>query len=156
MAERICIIKGCDRKHFGLYFCQPHYMRFRRHGHPLIGGPTGEPPHYRRPPEERFWAKVDKNGPVPEHAPELGQCWVWTGWKSSVGYGVFIPVLGGRIQAHNWAWINANGPIPEGSATHHVCENKLCCRPTHLRPMPPSEHMALHQALRRERAKGGQ
>jgi hypothetical protein len=27
--------------------------------------------------EERFWEKVDKNGPVPAHRPELGPCWVW-------------------------------------------------------------------------------
>jgi hypothetical protein len=27
---------------------------------------------------ERFWSKVDRNGPVPEHRPELGPCWVWT------------------------------------------------------------------------------
>jgi|SRR5580658_5854190 hypothetical protein len=26
--------------------------------------------------EERFWSKVDKNGPVPSHRPELGQCWI--------------------------------------------------------------------------------
>lgn len=40
----------------------------------------------RNPPlEERFWAKVNKDGPIPEHRPELGPCWVWTG-SLSRGY----------------------------------------------------------------------
>jgi hypothetical protein len=26
---------------------------------------------------ERFWAKVNKDGPIPEHCSELGKCWVW-------------------------------------------------------------------------------
>ena len=25
---------------------------------------------------ERFWAKVNKDGPVPEHRPDLGPCWI--------------------------------------------------------------------------------
>ena len=46
------------------------------------------------PVEERFWPKVDKNGPVPEPHPELGPCWVWTGAKSNT----FIQVRGGRTR----------------------------------------------------------
>lgn len=35
-----------------------------------------------------FWPKVDLNGPIPEHRPELGPCWVWTGHKlKKSGYG---------------------------------------------------------------------
>jgi hypothetical protein len=29
-----------------------------------------------RPLGERFWVKVNKDGPVPVHCPELGPCWV--------------------------------------------------------------------------------
>src|SRR6478609_5365672 len=37
---------------------------------------------------DRFWKKVDKNGPIPAHRPELGPCWIWTGWIcSGTGYG---------------------------------------------------------------------
>ncbi len=38
---------------------------------------------------QRFWAKVDKNGPVSAHAPSLGQCWLWTGCVLN-GYGQFV------------------------------------------------------------------
>jgi hypothetical protein len=37
--------------------------------------------------EDRFWSYVDKNGPVSEHRPDLGPCWIWTGSKT-LGYGV--------------------------------------------------------------------
>lgn len=33
--------------------------------------------------EQRFWAKVDKNGPVVR--PELGPCWIWTGNRDPWG-----------------------------------------------------------------------
>ncbi len=28
---------------------------------------------------DRFWAKVNKDGPIPAHMPHLGPCWLWTG-----------------------------------------------------------------------------
>lgn len=37
--------------------------------------------------EERFWAKVDKNGPMPEGRPDLGPCWLWTAAKIHCPYG---------------------------------------------------------------------
>ena len=36
--------------------------------------------------EERFWAKVNKNGPVPEKNPELGPCWLYTGTIKKSGH----------------------------------------------------------------------
>lgn len=46
----------------------------------------------RPSPDQRFWAKVNKDGPIPIHRPDLGQCWVWTG-ESRHGYG-FIRFAG--------------------------------------------------------------
>jgi len=42
---------------------------------------------------KRFWSKVDKNGPIPQHKPELGPCWVWTGAKMERGYGCIFKGL---------------------------------------------------------------
>src|SRR5437870_1060081 len=42
-----------------------------------------------RSPHDRFWEKVDKNGPAPPHRPEIGPCWLWTGWVKKNGYGGF-------------------------------------------------------------------
>jgi hypothetical protein len=42
-------------------------------------------------PSERFWAKVDKNGPIPAYRPDLGPCWLWTASKRADGYGQALP-----------------------------------------------------------------
>ena len=45
---------------------------------------------YSRTPEQRFWEKVNKDGPVPEACPDLGCCWCWTGSLfTDSGYGQF-------------------------------------------------------------------
>ena len=80
----------------------------------------------------RFWAKVNKNGPVPVHCPKLGPCWVWTAGTDSSGYGSFK--LNRRTErAHALSYIMAYGPLPvDLPCTLHKCDNKLCARPSHL------------------------
>lgn len=58
-------------------------------------------------PEERFWQKVDKNGPIVRE--ELGPCWLWTAGKDHEGYGVFR-LDGKAIHAQRAAWIFKHGP----------------------------------------------
>ena len=65
----------------------------------------------------RFWSKVDKNGPVPAHCPELGPCWVWTGEKRK-GYGR-LKIDGHARTAHVEAWKQWRGPVPEGHGVLH-------------------------------------
>lgn len=80
--------------------------------------------------EERFWTKVDKNGPVPEHRPELGACWVFTAHRNRKGYG-WIWFEGELRQAHRVAFFLAHGRWPEPCALHH-CDNPSCVRAEHL------------------------
>ena len=91
----------------------------------------------------RFWAKVDKNGPVPEHRPELGKCWVWTGKTNSGGYGRTTAGRRGKKElCHKLAWTYSVGPIPQpihdpsrgvmGTCVLHKCDNPSCCNPQHL------------------------
>jgi len=79
----------------------------------------------------RFWAKLDKNGPVPAHRPELGPCWVWHGATQTKGYGRtwFRGVIWGT---HRLAWFLTHGSVPDGDkqVCHH-CDNPPCCNPTH-------------------------
>lgn len=83
------------------------------------------------PPPERFWMKVDFNGPVPVHRPELGPCWLWKGSTATYGYGTFWD---GEctVRAHRWAYVFCVGPIPEGLTLDHLCRVRHCVLSDHL------------------------
>lgn len=85
--------------------------------------------------EENFWPKVNKDGPIPAHRPELGQCWVWT--ASTTGrigseYGWLKRPGGHGVRAHRASWEIHFGPVPDGVFVLHSCDNRLCVRPGHL------------------------
>jgi hypothetical protein len=79
---------------------------------------------------ERFWEKVDTNGPVPRWRPELGPCWLWLGALGRDGYGSFQSP-GGWL-AHHFV----TGPVPEGMERDHLCRNRACVRPEHIAIIP--------------------
>lgn len=83
--------------------------------------------------EERFWPKVNKNGPVPPHRPELGQCWLWTAAENGHGYGAFSIAPGTQRPAHRVAWEITHGRrLARAEACCHRCDTRLCVRPEHL------------------------
>jgi hypothetical protein len=63
-----------------------------------------------------------------------GDCWRWTGWYQSSGYGAFR--IGGNrgkdVRAHRLSWILANGPIEQGLLVCHRCDHPWCVNPEHL------------------------
>lgn len=87
----------------------------------------------------RFWAKVDKNGPVPEHRPELGPCWVWTGGLSGNGYGAFAVTHDQQIGAHRFAYWLAHGVL--ATVTRHECDREICVRDAHLIDGTPKDNV---------------
>jgi hypothetical protein len=79
---------------------------------------------------ERFWEKVDFDGPVPLHQPHLGPCAIWSG-SGPTGYGQFY--LGGRVvRPHRLAWMIATGADPGDQMVLHHCDVRLCVRFSHL------------------------
>ncbi len=72
----------------------------------------------------RFWAKVEFTD----------TCWLWTGARTSKGYGEFHH--DNRIRpAHRWAYEFCVGPIPEGLTLDHLCRVHHCVFPVHLEPV---------------------
>lgn len=84
----------------------------------------------------RFWAKVDKDGPLPEHCPEIGPCWLWTGCRKvhrnpAFTYGRFT-IDDRQYIAHRVAYRLETGTDPGALQVCHHCDRPLCVRPSHL------------------------
>jgi hypothetical protein len=91
---------------------------------------------YSETAEQRFWKKVNKDGPIIK--PELGPCWIWTGAKSEYGHGIFLFVMKPKKilgMAHRFAYETFVGPVPEGKELDHLCHNPPCVNPKHLEPV---------------------
>jgi hypothetical protein len=91
----------------------------------------------------RFWAKVNKNGPIQKHCPELGPCWVWTAVRDKKGYGRFG--LKGRMRVASrviLAW-RVGRPLTKREWALHACDGGTsgCVRPDHLYVGSPRENV---------------
>lgn len=166
MADRICSVADCGNPHLARGFCNVHYLRWKKHGDPLIGARTRNTcsvdgcdgpcvgrgwceKHYTRwkrhgdPLATRLivgddaarFASYLSLGPVPEHDPTLGPCWLWTGGLDPDGYCKFKAP--GEQFAYRWAYTFHVGPIPEGLELDHLCRVRSCANPWHLDPVTP-------------------
>jgi hypothetical protein len=103
---------------------------------------TGRP----APLEVRFWAKVDKTK----------DCWNWTASRGTAGYGQIG--IGGRYGrphlAHRVAYELEIGPIPDGMQVDHICHNRICVNPSHLRLATNKENNEHRAGLQRNNTSG--
>lgn len=91
---------------------------------------------------ERFWSKVDKKS--------FGygtECWIWNASINASGYAWFRGEFSkqkygyvGRL-AHRWAYEHFIGSIQDGFELDHLCKNKSCVNPEHLRQVTHAENM---------------
>lgn len=96
----------------------------------------------RGSPQDRFWAKVDKDGSLPPGYEHLGNCWLWTASTRPTNrgstYGQFV-IDGKNYYAHRlsyeWAFGSATGRVD------HRCHITLCVRPTHLRDATQAQNL---------------
>lgn len=73
----------------------------------------------------RFWSKV-------RVIDDESSCWEWQRSKHRNGYGQFSEGQRHTL-AHRVAYRLANGgDPPEGRCVLHRCDNRACCRPSHL------------------------
>lgn len=83
----------------------------------------------KQPVEQRFWKKVNKNGPTISYVGT--PCWVWTGAKDDYGYGTFF-YLAKTEKAHRASYMMHCGEIPNELWVLHKCDNPPCVNPNHL------------------------
>lgn len=93
----------------------------------------------------RLMDKVDTNGPIPEHRPELGPCWLWKGATNGLKppYGKFpIRAIDQQPRAHVVSYLLRNGVTPENQPViDHLCGNTMCVNPDHLEAVTQKENM---------------
>lgn len=128
-----CEAPGCIR---------PDHLRCGSNGDMVASKLRGAPLE-----EATFWERVNKNGPVPAHQPELGNCWLWP----STRYG-HCRTARGVERAHRYAYRLAFGEIPVGLVVLHKCDNPPCVRPEHLTAGTQQENIADARAKGRFRA----
>jgi len=88
---------------------------------------------------QRFWERVDKNGPLPANRPELGPCWLWRGSILVDGYGQ-VGRAGKTLKSHRVAWELLRGPVPADLELDHLCRVRACVNVSHLEPVPRPEN----------------
>ena len=81
-------------------------------------------------PEKRFWDRVEKTE----------SCWNWISPIDGQGYGR-IKVNYKAIRAHRFSWELHNGPIPTRMMIDHICHNRACVNPEHLRVVTHGQNL---------------
>lgn len=92
---------------------------------------------------ERFWPKVDKSN----------ECWTWTASKDRYGYGRF-KVRGKSRLAHRVSFLMQKNYLPEGMLLDHICHNRSCVNPDHLRLVTNKQNMENRAGLDRNNRSG--
>ena len=75
---------------------------------------------------DRLWEKIDRKS--------LGDCWEWSGGKTTFGHGLIYPGdYKAYTSAHRVAYQMYYGVVlPFEQCVLHRCDNPPCCNPHHL------------------------
>lgn len=104
-----------------------HWQRLRNHGnHETVLQIQGND-------DARFWSKIEKTD----------SCWNWVGAVLDNGYSQFRVGLG-HTSGHRYSYEKLIGPIPEGLQVDHMCHNRRCVNPSHLRAVTAKQNIENH------------
>jgi hypothetical protein len=71
-------------------------------------------------------------------------CWSWTAYLRPDGYGeTWDRTIHHGNLVHRVVYGLLVGPIPDGLVIDHVCRNRSCCNPAHLRAVTDRENVVL-------------
>lgn len=92
----------------------------------------------------RFWSKVETSG----------ECWLWTGSIGGHGYGTFYAEPKRYVPAHRFAYVETYGDVPTSIHIDHICRNRRCVRPGHLRQATHKQNVENHGGARKNSKSG--
>ena len=122
-----CNIDGCDGKIKGRNMCGKHYTRFMKYGD--VNHVTDRKGEKRGPRHKDLTAMLASRSTLE------GDCVIWGGSKNGSGYGKLLATYEGEqhTYAHRLSYRIHHGEIPEGMHIDHICHEKSCINPDHLR-----------------------
>lgn len=126
MENKPCSFEGCENPVRARGWCPTHWLRWRKYGDPSVTKLL------------RFHGPDET---IAARTRQAGDCIEWTGSVGSHGYGR-VYVDGFRELVHRYAWARVNGPIPDGAQVDHMCWNKRCVNPGHLRIATIAENVS--------------
>lgn len=90
-----------------------------------------------------------------EHLPDRPKdgCWEWKGHKENHGYGR-MRYKGKRYRVHRAMMLVIHGELPQGKVVMHLCHNKSCCNPKHLKIGTQRENIIMDFERGAKSAKG--
>ena len=127
--ELVCAVTGCDRPMRKEQWCEPHYRRFKRYGHPEAG----------RASPGSCLAEIERA--ISE--AQLDPCWTWP-FATAHGYGT-VAVNNRMVFAHRVVCERVRGAAPSSKheAAHSCGRGRFgCINPHHLRWATRRENMA--------------
>lgn len=68
-------------------------------------------------------------------------CWLWTGGKTTTGYGKVAAGKGRSRSAHRIMYEELRGPVPSGLVLDHLCRNIVCVNPNHMEVVTQKENL---------------
>lgn len=107
---------------------------------------TPQVPDFTSEHMQKFMASFDQSS--------VGGCKEWQGSISPDGYGMFSGAGKSRHGAHRLAYHFFVGPIPKGLLVDHMCHNRKCVNPEHLRLVTHKQNMENRQGAQANSTSG--